>query len=74
MPWKIWGGSRDCQNIREDIREAGEEAFWRAGEMEQEISAIKLVKIFELEANLKWILFIRNVGGGRDLFGGIVLM
>lgn len=40
----------------------------------QEIPAVKLVKIFKFKANLKWVLFIRNVRGGRDLFAGIVLM
>ena len=40
----------------------------------QEIPAVKLVKIFELEANLKWILLIRNVRGGRNLFASIGLM
>lgn len=42
--------------------------------MVQEMPADKLVKIFELEAKLKWVLLIRNVKGGRDLFVGIVLM
>lgn len=40
----------------------------------QEIPAVKLVKIFELEANLRWILLIRSLRGGSDLFVGIVLM
>lgn len=40
----------------------------------QEIPAVKLVKISELEANLKWVLLIRNVRGGRVLFAGIVLI
>lgn len=40
----------------------------------QEIPAVKLVKISELEANLKWVLLIRNVRGGRVFFAGIVLI
>lgn len=32
------------------------------------------MKIFELETNLKWVLLIRNVRAGRDLFAGIVLI
>ena len=42
--------------------------------MLQEIPAVKLVRIFELEANLKWVLLIRNVKDGRDLLAGIVFM
>lgn len=40
----------------------------------QEVPAIKLGKVSELEANLQWVLRIRNVRSGRGLFVGVVLM
>lgn len=36
----------------------------------QEISAVKFVKIFEMEANLRWALLIRGVRDGRNLLEG----
>lgn len=42
--------------------------------MVQEIPAVKFVKIFEMEAKLRWALLIRGVRGGRNHLEGIVLM